>query len=371
VLRLGLLLLLFVVPGAPAQVYATSLPLDHAAIQYGMEANDNLVARLKSQIELYSQDLGGLLKLLKVNPDSQILVFSKTSVQAARISPRNPRAIYFNDEVAVAFVRGGDEMELAALDRQQGTVFYRLKAGKVTRGEDCLHCHHGAATMGVPGMFVGSVYPGPTGLPDRTQAIITDHRTRFADRWGGWYVNAVRGQQVDRSNSVAEDPAEPHALHSEGNQNLTSLQRFFNPAGYLSPVSDIVALMTFEHQTQAANLITRLNWQLRIGDARQQIDQDIDAVASYLLFEGEAPLKEPIEGVSTFTKTFPQHGPLREFDLKTRLFKYPVSYMIYSPLFEALPGQIRKQIRTKILSRLSEEDRRTVVDLWRKTDPDV
>ena len=40
-----------------------------------------------------------MLKQLGVNPDSQALVFSKTSTQAEKIGPRTPRAIYFNDDV--------------------------------------------------------------------------------------------------------------------------------------------------------------------------------------------------------------------------------------------------------------------------------
>ncbi len=345
------------------QTYLPDLPTDHAAIHYSREATQNPVAKLRGGL-----DLPGLLRALRVHTDSQLLVFSKTSVQASKISPRNPRAIYFNDEVAVAWVRGGDEVEMAALDSELGTVFYTLKDGKIARGENCLHCHQGPATMGVPGTFVGSVYPGPTGLPDRTRAIITDHRTAFADRWGGWYVNAKRGEQLDRANSVAEDPAEPHTLRTEGNQNLVSLAKFFSPVGYLSPISDIVALMTFEHQTQAVNLMTRVGWEARMGMA---LDADLDALARYLTFADEAPLKEPIEGVSSFTKTFAKSGPLREFDLQTRLFKYPVSYTIYSPAFDALPLPVRKSIYARIYQALKDEDRTRVFQILRETKPDV
>jgi hypothetical protein len=344
-----------ILAAACGQPYATNLPIG----EYGRTATKNPVARLQGDL-----DLASILRTLKINVDSQLLVFSKTSVQASSISPRKPRAIYFNDEVAVAAVPGTDEIELAAIDRELGTVFYTIRDGKIARGDDCLHCHQGPATAGVPGTFVGSVYPGPTGLPDRTRAIITDHRTPFADRWGGWYVNAKSGQQVDRANSVADDPSEPHTLRTEGNQNLTSLARFFNPAGYLSPVSDIVALMTFEHQTQAANLMTRVAWESRMG---QPVESDVDALANYLMFEGEAPLKQPIVGVSSFTQTFP-NGPLREFDLQTRLFKYRVSYMIYSPLFDALPLDIRRAVYRKIFGALKDDP---AVEILRKTKQDV
>jgi hypothetical protein len=336
-----------------AQPYLSTLPLD----RYCKGEFDNPVTRLKASVN----DLPGLLRALDINPDSQALVFSKTSVQASKIGPRNPRAIYFNDEAAVGWVRGGESIEVAAFDRHQGIVFYTFSEGRFTRREECLHCHNGPATAGVPGIFIGSVFPDAAGNPSRDRAIITDHRTPFAERWGGWYVNAARGQQPDRSNSVAMDPAEPHSL--------TPLGLKFTPAGYLSPTSDIVALMTFEHQTQMTNLLTRLNWEARMG---LPLDSDLDAAVRYMRFEDEVPLKEPVEGLSTFTKTFPERGPrdrlgrsLRDFDLRTRLFRYPLSYMIYSPAFDALPEIIRARIYARIRQSCSAD----VIEILRETKP--
>jgi hypothetical protein len=329
--------------------YPANLPLDHPAIQYFQAPLDNAVTRLANPV---TTDLAGLLNRLEINPDSQLLVFSKTSFQADKISPRNPRAIYFSDDVAVAWVRGSPSMEVAAFDPREGTIFYTFNAEKgFARQQVCLRCHQGPATLGVPGIFVGSVYPNSAGQPSATAAIITDHRTAFADRWGGWYVNAAHGEQPDRANAVAPDPAEPAAL-----EKLTAK---FNPAGYLTPVSDIVALMTFEHQTQMTNLITRLGWEARIGG-----EPDIEPIVAYMLFADEAPLHEPIEGVSAFTKTFPLRGPrdhsgrsLRDFDLKTRLFRYPLSYMIYSAAFDALPGTVRDRIYRRLYAILTSQDR--------------
>jgi hypothetical protein len=299
--------------------------------------------------------LPSLLERLQVNPDSQALVFSKTSFQAPKIGPRNPRAIYFNDSVAVGFVPGGDVMEVAALDGKQGVAFYTLETRRAerprfARREVCLSCHHGPATLGVPGMFVGSVYPDSSGMPQRSAAIITDHRTPFADRWGGWYVDAARGHPKDRSNAAASDPAEP--------QELQPLPRF-QGAGYLTPHSDIVALMTLEHQTHMTNLLTRLNWLARMGDAAA-VDAAIRETVAYMTFADEAPLAEELEGVSTFAKTFVERGvrdkqgrSLREFDLKTRLFRYRLSYMVYSASFDALPGDVRGRIYRELEKRVS------------------
>ena len=355
---------------AAAQRYATDLPLDHAAIQYRTAATGDAVARLIRE-KRTARDLADLLAQLNINVDSQALVFSKTSFQAERISPRNPRAIYFNDDTAVAWIRGAASMEVASLDPRQGVIFYSFDGEGFHRQEACLHCHTGAATQGVPGMFVGSVFPGVSGAADRSGAIITDHRTPFADRWGGWYVNAARGEQRDRANGVAMDPSEPHVLSSH--QNLTSLASRVNTAGYLSGVSDIVALMTFEHQTQMINCMTRVGWLARMGE---NYDADLDALLRYMLFLDEAPLKEPVEGVSTFTKTFPLRGPrdrqgrsLRDFDLQTRLFRYPLSYLIYSAQFDALPEAVREKIYRRIAVEL--KGRRDVLEILCDTKKDL
>jgi hypothetical protein len=380
-LQAALLFTLGLAPSAPAQTYADNIALDHPAIHYSSGPFDNPVARLQSELESGKQldfaegglgYLPSLLQQLGVNIDSQALVFSKTSFQSQKISPRNPRAIYFADDVAIGFVRGGDVLEVAALDPQQGIVFYTLAAEKAaqprfTRRQECLKCHQGPATMGVPGIFIGSVYPGPSGLPDRSGAIITDHRTAFADRWGGWYVNALGGEQPDRANSVAPDPEEPQKL-----ETLPALFKTFNSAAYLSPVSDIVALMTFEHQTQMTNLMIRLAWQSRTDPSH--LDASIKTLVDYMIFAGEAPLKEPIRGASTFTETFPKRGPrdrqgrsLRDFDLQTRLFRYPLSYMIYSPSFDALPTPVR----ARIYERIYKSGSRAAIEILCDTKPGV
>jgi hypothetical protein len=403
-----------------ADLYQDNLRLDHPAIRYGQAPAADRAAGLNQKLERGELKLdyreGGLgylpslLEQLGVNPDSQALVFSKTSFQAGKISPHNPRAIYFNDDVAVGWVRGGDGLEIAALDPRQGITFYTLDVRKsdqprLTRQSVCLRCHQGPATSGVPGIFIGSVYPNSAGDPYRLGAIVTDHRTSFQDRWGGWYVNAAHGEQRDRANAVASDPADPqelHGLESQGlsnatPQNLTSLAGFFSPAGYLTPVSDIVALMTFEHQTQMVNFMTRLNWETRIAEHDQTLDRageqraiaaDIESLVTYMLFAEEAPLTEPIQGVSTFTSTFPKRGPrdsqgrsLRDFDLNRRLFRYPLSYMIYSAAFDALPETVRDRVYRRVyevltsrdadpkFARLSAEDRKSIIEILRDTKP--
>jgi hypothetical protein len=84
----------------------------------------------------------------------------------------------------------------------------------------------------------------------------------------------------------------------------------------------------------------------------------------YMLFADEARLREPVEGAGGFTKTFPLRGPhdrrgrsLRDFDLNTRLFRYPLSYMIYSAAFDALPDAVRERVYRRLYEILSGQDR--------------
>jgi hypothetical protein len=398
----ALVLLPLVAQRSRGQIYDDNLPVDHPAIQYSSSILHDPVARLAARLDtgevhldFRENGLGYLpsvLEQLGVSSDSQALVFSKTSMQAAMISPRNPRAIYFTDDLAIGFVRGGAVLEAASVDPAQGVVFYTMETRKTDRPRFkretvCLQCHQGPATAGVPGIFVSSVFPSLSGMPYPAGAIVTDHRTLFEDRWGGWYVNGTHGDQRHRGNAVAANPAEPQELETEGTQNLTSLVRRVDTSSYLSPVSDIVALMTFEHQTQMTNLLTRIGWQARIAQHDGKTDAaGIEAVVAYMLFAEEAPLAGPIEGVSTFTKTFAQRGPrdhkgrsLRDFDLKTRLFRYPLSYMVYSQAFDGLPVTVREQIYQRLydvltgkdqrekFARLSKQDRSAILEILRET----
>jgi hypothetical protein len=359
------------------------------------------LARGETRLERRDGPLGylpSLLTALDVAVDSQMLVFSKTSVQAARISPERPRAIYFGDEVAVAHVPGAPGLEVAALDPDRGPVFYAMTetadGPAFTATSSCLRCHHGPNTAGVPGLYVGSVVPGPTGAPLRDDtAIITDHTSAFADRWGGWYVTARRGEQPDRANAVASNPADPGALVRESRPNLTTLMGLVDLRGYLAPTSDIVALMVFEHQTQMANLLTRVAWQARFAELAlpgrplesKALATDLDDLVTYLLFAEEARLVEPVEGVSSFARTFAGRGvrdrrgrSLRDLDLQTRLFRYPLSYLIEGRAFAALPTAVREAILQRLhaaltapsggpAAHLTPADRRAVVEIVAET----
>jgi hypothetical protein len=386
------------------------IPADDPAIQYSEPPRDDAVAKLnralmagKAKLE-YTPGMGYLpsvLKNLNINPDSQVVVFSKTSFQASRISPQSPRAIYFNDEVSVGSVRGGEVYEVSALDPKRGVIFYSLDTRKMAKPEFdrrdvCLQCHMVQATLGVPGIMVASVHADRSGMPVfRLGEPVTDHRTRLEDRWGGWFITGNLGGQRHMGNSVIADAGNPEVLTPGYQKPVSDLSAWFDRTGYLAQVSDVVALMTLEHQTRMTNLMIRVGWETRIAqregklndpESKARIDEDIGFLVKYMLFADEAPLKAPVEGVSTFTQTFPQRGPrdkagrsLRDFDLQKRLFKYPLSYMIYSAAFDNLPAPALQQIyrrmydvlsgkdQSKTFAALSSEDRANVLAILRDT----
>jgi hypothetical protein len=391
----------------------TYLPNDHPAIQYVQQPPDDPVARLGKRIETgdvkldYSAEFGYLPALLKqfgLNIDSQLLVFSKTSFKATKIGPRAPRALYFADDVMMGHVQTGDVLEFAALDPKQGFNFYTLDVAKAdkpefVRRDTCLQCHQGLSTLGIPGILVSSVYPGADGMPAfRGNAMITDHRTPLDQRWGGWYVTGTHGSQSHMGNAVAHNSAQPQLLDIRGAQNVTSLEKRFDTSKYLAPTSDIVALMTLEHQTRMTNLMLRIGWNTRIAQhegklddaVRDRLNGEIEDMVTYMLFADETRLYEPIQGVSTFTKTFTERGPrdhqgrsLREFDLEKRMFRYPLSYMIYSAAFDNMPGLVRERVYQRLYdiltgkdqspayARLTSDDRRAILEILRDTKPNL
>ena len=223
----------------PQIAYSKTPPRDPVAL---------LNARLESgDVRLQHDDRQGfltsVLAALDIPIDSQLLVFSKTSFQAPRINPANPRALYFNDTVSVGWVRGGEVLEFAAQDPTQGTIFYTLEQSsstppRFTRQASCVQCHTSEATLDVPGMFMNSVYPDPKGTPLYFLLFNTDHRTPFETRWGGWYVTG-RHSGRHLGNAVAHDTTSVESMVT----NETVPSGFLRDATSLrhSPKSNTVA----------------------------------------------------------------------------------------------------------------------------------
>ena len=272
-----------------------------------------------------------MLELLDVPVSSQMLVFSKTSFQLRRITPRRPRAVYFNDDVYVGWVQGGDVVEISSADPQQGAIFYTLKqepseSPKFVRDRgQCISCHASSRTMGVPGHLVRSVYSDRGGQPlFGAGTFTTDHRSPFKERWGGWYVTGSHGAHRHMGNVFAADRDRPEQLDVEAGANLVDLRQHVNLSPYLGPDSDIVALMVLEHQTRMHNLITRANFETRSAlhydrimneamgrpldhrseSAQRRIESTAHKLVDYMLFANEFNLKHPIKGTSAFQSEF-------------------------------------------------------------------
>lgn len=330
----------------------------------------NIVAALqeklgKGEIKLtYADDghgyLVSLLNALAISPESQVLPFTRSSLQFDRISPKTPRAVYFNDEAAVGAVHQGEVIEILANDRRGGTVFYTLDAAKTDKpkledeGARCVTCH-GLVTTAAPGWIVANITATPDGTPQIVDPAhpfdLTDQTRPFADRWGGWYVTGTSQNMRHLGNIVATDPEKPFELPQDGGRTLASLTGRFDPALTLRPTSDIVALMTLEHQTGFINRAYALN--------THYSKEAMDDLVAYMTFANEVPLPGPVSGNSGFADAFSHRGPrdrqgrsLRDFDLKTRLFRYPLSYMIYGSVFDALKPDIKAELLKRLYDAL-------------------
>jgi hypothetical protein len=378
---------------------AWSQEFEQEPIHYSQSRPENRVSRLIDHVAAgdkvlaYDERFGylsSLLAALDVPVSSQMLVFSKTSLQRQRISPRTPRALYFSDDVYVGFCQQGEVLEISAVDPQLGAVFYTLDqepkgAPSFRRQTDnCLICHGSSQTKEVPGHVVRSVYTGPTGLPILSAGTVrVDQTTPLEKRWGGWYVTGTHGEQTHLGNLIVREAKVPEQIDNSAGLNQTSLVEHCDTSQYLTGHSDIVALMVLEHQADMHNLITRANFLTRQAVHYQQalnreLNEPADRVwdstksrirsaceplVEYLLFCDEAELTHPIEGTSGFAGEFAQQGirdrdgrSLRDFDLNRRLFKYPCSYLIYSPSFEALPREAKDFIWQRLGNILRGED---------------
>jgi hypothetical protein len=390
---------------AVGQLQHPLLLRNHPSVGYSTTPVSDPVSRLdqklaSGEVRLQHDGAGGYLKsvldALQVPVASQMLVFSKTSFQAPRINPQNPRAIFFNDSVSIGWVRGGEVLELIAQDPKQGSIFYTLSQAtdrppRFERNDACLSCHTSDATHYVPGWFLGSVFPGPDGTTRYGPAYTTDHRTPFEIRYGGWFVTGTHRAERHMGNAIAHDPSDLRAMITPQNVHVTSLDGKFDLTGYQSPHSDLVALVTLEHQAQMLNLITRVGWEARMGaDAGRPLANAAAELVDYLLFIDEAPLPGPITGTSAFAANFARPGPrdstgrsLRDLDLDTRLLKYPCSYLIYSPSFEAMPADAKAAVYERMwevlsgreqnrrYARLTAEDRQAIVEILRETKDDL
>ena len=236
-------------------------------------------------------------------------------------------------------------------------------------------CHSSSRTQNIPGLQVRSMLTDPAGQPVLSAGSFrTGHGSPLEQRWGGWYVTGQHGDSIHRGNFQLPNKKRPKKpIDNSAGQNVTDLSKLdpakrFELSKYETPHSDIVALMVFEHQIDAHNLMARTNYAFQI-DSHQDRHSEVDAawkkeandLAGHLTFVDELKLGSSIKGTSSFQKDFELQGPfddrrrsLRRFDLKSRLFQYPCSYMVYSKTFRDLPKPVRDYVLSQIEVRLDE-----------------
>ena len=382
----------------PTILNAGLLELNKEPIHYKTTPVCDRIYLLKQQLEAgtarleWDEQRGWLpsvLKHLQVPAWSQTLVFSKTSLQINRISPATPRAIYFNDDTYVGWVKHGDVIELSAVDPEQGAIFYVLPQkknvqAKIIRDQgDCLSCHSSSKTKGVPGYLVRSVFVDQNGQPYfGFGSTTTDHTTPFDKRFGGWYVSGMHGRMRHQGNVITRD-ALSHPVDADKGANLTNFSGMFPVDDYLEPGSDIVALMILEHQSQMHNLITYASYECRHALYYQQVMNQVlkrpvnhetestrsrivsagEKLLRYMLFSDEYKLQAPVRGLSEFSRRFSSQGPrdgkgrsLRDLDLERRIFRYPCSFLIYSESFNKLPLPMLNYVEERLIQVLQGKD---------------
>ncbi len=386
------------VAAACGQVLAQSTPdYDLAPVSYSSSKDDNTITRLQSAMDAQRRVLPGstagqilraLLDELGIPVSSQMLVFSKTSLQRELISPLNPRAVYFNRDFYVGYVPGG-VIEVVACDDAKGMMFYSFDPNKpvaerkFVRSQECMTCHASSNTMGVPGLLVRSVFSEEDGQPLLAWgSSVTTPASPLSERWGGWYVTGSHGESRHRGNKwVTTTETGQHKYHKGHGQNVMDLSVYFDTEKHLADTSDILALMVMEHQIEVHNTLAAAKmgyarrvylgkainggeYDLNSPGARKMLQGYVDSILRVLLFAGEAKLPEDgIEGSEDFQQAFTRRGvrhaghSLRDLRLEKRLFKYRCSYMIFSESFDQLPAAIKTRVLMKLHHLLTGKER--------------
>jgi hypothetical protein len=361
-------------------------PISYSATQAHDRATAINAAFLKKADAIRSlpakKRLQWLLDELGIPVESQLLVFSKTSLQRDLINPETPRVLYFSDEAYVGWSVTGS-FEVAIFDAKLGATFYLLDQHATKeeplfeRSGDCLLCH--SRHEHTPSLRTRSVFPDANGEPlSGSGGSNIAPSTPLAERWGGWYLTGTKDPFQHRANLTGkkvEDFEGPNAMPT---RNLTSLEGVVDTRRYLLKTSDVVPMLMHDHQVHVHNVLSTANQDARIAlhrwpamreilglpkDAPPQgscvvvFDSQAEKILDALLCRDEAPW--PAEGLQSdgvFAKAYAKTRKpdtkgrsLRDLDLRTRLFTYRCSPLIYSQSFATLP----KELRDIVLLRLS------------------
>ena len=303
-----------------------------------------------------------LLDHLDIPASSQLLVFSRTSLQTRHISGSNPRAMYFNENVYIGYIPGG-KVEIISLDPELGGIFYifdQPKSGKlpvIERSGRCMNCHAIAETRRVPGLSIRSVIPGSNWgklVSFRDKQI--GHQIPLSERFGGWHVTGdpgisdhkgnLRGEKV--GGKIVTEVIEPGTL--------------FDWSMYPTETSDILPHLLLEHQSGFMNLVLEAAYRARTyqhigkGNIKPEhlkvLHGLAEEVVRYLLFADEAKFPageirvdpQYREDFLADRREASNGTSLKDLDLETRVFKHRCSYLIYSDVFQATPDLFRQRV---------------------------
>lgn len=390
--------------------YETAYP----GVDYASGPLTDRVTRLMTEIETgrvtleYDAEqrgyLDSLLAALDIDPNSQFLVFSKTAAKTRFVTAQTPRALYFNDDTYVGFILNSRTLEIAVMDPMLGPVFFDFSQDPETPGIEremnrCLRCHDSYSMTGggVPRFLLTSVIANPEGeIVTHEISIVTDTSTPLNRRWGGMYVTGMHGSQDIMGNFIVDDVAKLRELNLTPNGNKVDLAGYLDTASYITGGSDIVALMIVEHQIEVQNALTRLSFESRTrlhengSLSPEELAELTRPLLESLFFVHEVALVDTITGSSAFADNFQARGPqdsqgrsLRDLNLATRIFEYPLSYLVYSDAVKALPQTVKAHLFNDIRRVLSGElqdaafahldsgKREAITSILRETKPEI
>ena len=382
---------LLLASNASTQAFHTRRPNN-----YSRTDDSNVATRLNArlangELQLDSESkssrgrLRALLKALQVPESSQTLVFSKTSLQRHRVSPQNPRALYFNKDVYVGWIPGAASIEVTVGDPKLGLAFYSLpqdlkQPARLKRNDSCLRCHATSRTHDEPGLLLRSVFPDLAGDPITSAGEADmDFRSPIEERWGGWLVTGQFEGEHRGNNTATRNSEGKWAVKPRPARDLHAFGKDFEANRYLRPTSDIGALLALEQQVTVHNLLVRATHQMRylldkdrivnelLGDTesgddamRPSTKRIADALAkeitATLLLDGEPALtKHRAKSDAAFARDFAAMWPkdadgvqLGELDLAERTFVIPMSPMIHSQAFQRLPVELRSRVLAQL-----------------------
>jgi hypothetical protein len=357
-----------------------NLELEAAPHNYYGRATKDRFARVQAEVEAgrltldragEKQFLANLLKALEIPESSQMLVFSTTSLQLSLISPSNPRALYFNEDTYLGFVPGG-RVEIISIDPELGGIFYILDIPKndrplaVERSRRCMNCHSGSESGYVPGLVIKSVVPGRRGGSlDAFRVDRTGHGISLEERFGGWYLTGKHGLTNHWANAIGR-PGPGEIMEKD----LIAPGDRFSFSKYLVGKSDILPQLVHEHQAGFVNRVLQAGYAARAllhnnggkltGEMQETLKPHVREIVRYLLLADEARLPAGgIDGDSAFIEDFRKNrrsdhngASLKDFDLRTRIFRHRCSYMIYSSMLDALPAAVKDSVFSTVIEAL-------------------